>query len=189
MTTSRMDPADQQLLARAAQLQRPLAKAARLARGNGTSVFVFGMLSLIVTAFDPNVLGVFIGAVVTLTGWAEVKFAPRLARADPDAPLLLARNELMLMLGILIYAAAQLAGGEESSAELARQVGDTGALGIDIGALAESANLVVYATVIAVTVLYQGGLARHFLRRREDIATYRREIPEWARQVVEGLAD
>ena len=69
--------------------------------------------------------------------------------------------------------------------ELAAQLGGTSALGIDVSALTNSLNALIYATFIAVTLLYQGGMARYFLRRRAMIDSYLQECPEWARRVVE----
>ena len=61
---------------------------------------------------------------------------------------------------------------------------DTRSLGIDVEALTSKLNTLVYATFIAVTLIYQGGMARYFLRRRSMIDAYLQECPEWARQVV-----
>ena len=54
--------------------------------------------------------------------------------------------------------------------------------------LVDSMTNVFYASVLAVTLLYQGGLARYYLRRRQAVARYREEVPEWVRTVVESMA-
>jgi len=72
---------------------------------------------------------------------------------------------------------------------LAELLGDTSALGIDVAALTDSVNAIIYSTFIAVTLLYQGGLVRYFLRRRPMIDAYLRECPEWARRVVVEVRD
>jgi hypothetical protein len=48
-------------------------------------------------------------------------------------------------------------------------------------------NTLIYKLFIGVTLLYQGGMARYFLRCRPMIDTYLRECPEWARRIVAGL--
>ncbi len=183
-----MSPEEREQLQQAAELHRPLARAAALGGKNGAGLVIFGVLTLLVSAFEPDFVGLAIGAVVTTTGFVERRFAARLITADEAAPKILACNELLLLLGIVTYGVLKLTLLRESGAELARQVGDTGNLGIDIEALAESLNTAVYATVIAVALLYQGGMASYFLRRREMIAAYRERCPAWAREIVEGLA-
>ncbi|RKY18758.1 MAG: hypothetical protein DRQ55_12510 [Planctomycetota bacterium] len=184
-----LSPEEREQLAAAAALHRPLARAASLGRKNGLSLLVFGLATLLLSALGPDVVGLAIGAVVTVTGFIERRVATRLCRADEGAPLILARNELALLAGIVLYAGLKLTWLRESGAELARQIGDTGGLGVDIEALAQSLNTAVYATVIAVALVYQGGMARYFLRRRQMIAVYRAQAPAWARQIVEQLGE
>lgn len=182
-----MSPEERAELQAAAELHRPLAKAASLARTNGTSIAIFGGLTLLFSLPGLDLLGLAIGAVVTVTGVTERRLAPRLEAADESAPRLLCRNELTLLAGIVVYALLKLTWLRESGEELAAQVGDAGGLGIDIESLVDSVNTLVYATVIGVAVLYQGGMARYFLRRGTMIATYRARSPEWARKLVEEL--
>jgi hypothetical protein len=91
------------------------------------------------------------------------------------------------MCAIVAYAGLRLTLLRDDSAELERQLGDTSALGIDVGSLMESINTLVFATVAAVALLYQGGMARYFLRRRAMLDEYVATCPEWAREVVQGL--
>ena len=143
---------------------------------------LFGLPSL-------DLAGLAIGAILTTTGLVELRTSRRLARADPSAPKILARNELVLMAGILVYCVLQLTVLRESGEELAARLGGTSGLGIDVAAMTESLNEVIYLTFIAVTLLYQGGMARYFLRRRAMIAAYLQECPEWARRVVAEIRD
>ena len=48
-------------------------------------------------------------------------------------------------------------------------------------------KLLIYGIFIAVTLLYQGGMASYYLRRRAMIESYLRECPEWARRIVQEL--
>jgi len=76
-----------------------------------------------------------------------------------------------------------------SGKELAEQLGDTDTLGIDVEQLTDSFNRVIYASFMVGTLLYQGGMARYFSRRRSLIESYSSECPEWARRVVMELGD
>lgn len=182
-----LSPQENEQLQATSRLHAPLARAASLGRKNGRSILIFGLLTLLVSAFDPDPLSLAIGAVVTVTGFIEQKLAPRLAQADEAVPSQLARNELVLMAGIVIYGLLKLTVLRPDSEALAQQVGDTSGLGLDVAQLADSLNTLVYVTVIAVALLYQGGMAKYFARRGAMIARYRSESPEWARQIVEGL--
>jgi len=183
-----MTAEDKLALQSAAELHRPLARAAAVARSNALGYAVFGGLTCLVALFGPDPLGLGIGAIVAGVGVAQLRAAPRLRRGDRLAPRALARNELVLLGGIAAYCAIKLALGG-GGAELQSQVGDTSGLGIDIGELADSLNTTLYATLIAVTLIYQGGLALYFLRRRPMIERYLDQAPDWARSTVESLHD
>lgn len=188
MASRTMSTEEHEQLQRAAELYRPIARAASLGRKNGLSLLIFGVLSVLLSLRDLDLVGLAIAAILTTTGTVEMRASRRLAGADPSAPKILARNELLLMGGILVTCALKLTLLRESGEELASQLGDTSALGIDVEALTESLNTVIYSTFIAVTLLYQGGMARFFLRRRPLIDSYL-QCPEWARRVVVEIGD
>jgi hypothetical protein len=187
VTDRSLSPEERELLQAAVALHAPLARAARLGRANGLGYAVFGLLTLLFSFFGPDPVGLALGAVLLTVGVLEQRGAARLLAADPAAPRLLARNELVLMCAIVAYAGLRLTLLRDDSAELERQLGDTSALGIDVGSLMESINTLVFATVAAVALLYQGGMARYFLRRRAMLDEYVATCPEWAREVVQGL--
>jgi len=184
MGSGTMSTEEREELRRAAAMVRPIARAAAVGRRNGTSLLVFGVLGGILglPGLDPTSLAV--AALLIATGSIELRTSRRLACADPAAPWILARNELVLMAGIVVFCVLELTVLREDPEELASRLGGTAALGIDVSALASSMNTLIYSTSIAVTLLYQGGMARYFLRRRVRIEAYLRECPEWARQVV-----
>ncbi|TDJ78900.1 MAG: hypothetical protein E2O39_01295 [Planctomycetota bacterium] len=189
MSSRTMSTEEHEQLHRAAELLRPIARAAALGRKNGLGLLIFGVLGVLLSLPGLDAADFAIGAILTTTGLVEVRASRRLARADPAAPGLLARNELLLMAGILVYCMLQLTVLRASGDELAELLGDTSALGIDVAALTDSVNAIIYSTFIAVTLLYQGGLVRYFLRRRPMIDAYLRECPEWARRVVVEVRD
>ena len=189
MATQSLTAEDQQALRSAAELHRPLARAAALARSNALGYAIFGGLTIVVAVFGPDVLGLAIGAIVAGVGAAQLRAVPRLRHGDSAAPRAMARNELVLLGGIIGYCVLKLTVLRESGDELQAQVGDTSGLGMDLGELVDSLNTTVYSTFIAVTLLYQGGLALYFLRRRPMVERYLAEAPDWARATVEALRD
>ena len=59
--------------------------------------------------------------------------------------------------------------------------------GIDVADLIDAMARVVYGSVIAVSLLYQGGMALYFLRRAPLVERNARETPEWARETLAKL--
>lgn len=184
-----MTAADKEALHATAELHRPLARAAAMARSNALGYAVFGALTVLVALFGLDVLGLTIGAVVTGVGVAQLRAAPRLRHGDLATPRALARNELVLMGGILCYCLLKLTLLRESGADLEAQVGDISGLGLSLGELTDTLNTTMYSTFLVVTLLYQGGLALYFLRRRPIVERYLAATPDWARATVESLRD
>lgn len=184
-----MSAADQAALLRTAELHRGLARAAALARANATGYVIFGGLSMFVAAPGLDVLGLAIGALLTGIGVAQLRAAKRLQRAEATAPRALARNELVLMGGIVVYCLLQLTVFRTSGAELEKQVGAVGDLGLelDFDELADAVNTTMYCTFLLVTLAYQGGMALYFQRRARVVASYLAETPAWARETVESM--
>lgn len=176
---------DKQALQSAAELHRPLARAAALARSNALGYAVFGGLTILMALFGPDVLGLAIGALLTGVGVAQLRAIPRLKRGEAEAARQLSRNELLLMGGIIGYCVLKLTVLREIDPQMAEL--DTSNLGIDVGELADTLTTTVYATFIAVTLLYQGGMSLYFKRRLPMCERYLAEAPEWAREVVESM--
>ncbi|HEX5053979.1 MAG TPA: hypothetical protein VFZ65_19530 [Planctomycetota bacterium] len=185
---STLSEADRALLAHAAELHRPLARAAKIANGNGLGYVIFGGLSLMFSLVGFDVVGLAIGAVLLGVGLFERKQAAHLLRADAQAPLRLARGELVLLAAIVVYALLCLLVLPSAGDELKKQLHETRSMGIDVQRLADSMARAWYGTVIAVSLLYQGGMARYFQRRGADVTKYVGGVPAWARKFVESMA-
>jgi hypothetical protein len=173
----------------AAALHRGLARAAALARGNGLFYAACGAITLLIALLQLDWIDVILGAIASAVGAAQVRAAARLRRAEPSAPGALARNELVLLGAIGAYCALELAGLGPSAADWEAQLDEAAGMELGLGELAESLATTTYATLLAVALLYQGGLALYFLRRRPLLERYVREAPAWARAVIEALHD
>jgi hypothetical protein len=188
MTTASttMSAEEQEQLRRTAALLRPITRAAASSHKNAVGMLVFGGLSVVLSLPDFGLPGLAVGALLVATGMVQVRASKRLARADPSAPQALAKNELIRMAGLLAYCALKLTVLSGSGSEIAKQLEGTDTLGLDVAALTDSLNTLIYATCAVVTLVYQGGMARYFLRRRAMIAAYL-QCPEWARRIVGDL--
>ena len=177
---------DKDTLAIAAELHRPLARAAKVAHGNGGWLMVFGGIGLLLGLMGPDWVSLLLGGAGVAVGFLERRGAERMRRADPEAPRLLARNELVLM-GILVAYGVLLLTVLRGSNELEQAVGGS-VPGLDVKAMTDAITKAFGATVIGVPLLYQGGMARYFLRKRRDVERFLAEVPEWARDVVVQMA-
>ncbi len=92
-----MSAEDRAWLPRAAELHRPLARAAKLGMGNGMGYAVFGGLSLVFALPGWDMIGLILGAVLLGVGLYERTQSKRLLQADIAAPLRLAGGELLLL--------------------------------------------------------------------------------------------
>jgi len=182
-----MSDADRAVLLRAAELRRPIARAARIGAGNGLGYVLFGGLSVLFVLADWDLVGLVLGAVLLAVGLSERAQSTRLLRGDADAPLRLARGELALFGTLVLYAVLGLTVLPTGADELQRQLGNTKGLGIDVQGIARMVSTGWYGTVMVTALLYQGGMARYFLRRRADVALYLAEVPAWARAFVEAM--
>ncbi|MDD1749397.1 MAG: hypothetical protein LUO89_05915 [Methanothrix sp.] len=149
---------------------------------------VFGGLSLAFALPDWDMIGLVLGAVLLGVGLYERAQSKRLLQADTAAPLRLARGELVLLGAIALYCVLGLTVLPAASDVLKQQLRGAEGLGLDVQKLANSISTIWYTTAIAISLLYQGGMARYFLRRRSDVTRYLEEVPAWAREVAESMA-
>jgi hypothetical protein len=186
MTTT-MSAEDRLELVETAKRLEPLTRAARWGRTNGLGYVVFGGLSLLLSiSSTPDWISLLIGAVLIGAGLVERSQSARLALGDAVAPKRMAQAEIALLGAILFGCAIKLAFPSSASAELGSASGELAGLGLDVTDLIDSVTRLVYAVVMVVSILYQGGMARYFLKRRNDVAVYLAS-PDWARSLVQSM--
>ena len=178
---------DRDMLARAVELRSPLARTARFAALNSMVYLVFGalsvMLSLSTDAADLAALGV--GATLLYVGLSSRRSARLLRDGDAASAHRLARNELILMIAIAVYCGLMLTVIKPTSDEFDKALRSAG-LPINEQEM-QTWTRELYGSVLIVTLLYQGYMARHYRRRAEMAETYLAEVPEWARKAVSAL--
>jgi hypothetical protein len=182
-----MSAEDRLELVETAKRLEPLKRAARRGRANGLGYVVFGGLSLLLSiSSDPDWIGLLIGGGLIGAGLVERSQAAHLGQGDPMAPMRMAQAELALLGAILIGSVIKLVFSSSASGELRTATGELSGLGLDVADLIDSVTTLVYAVVMAVSILYQGGMARYFLKRRNDVAIYLAS-PDWARSLAQSL--
>jgi hypothetical protein len=179
-----MSAEDRLELVETARRLEPLKRAARRGRANGLGYVVFGGLSLLLSiSSNPDWIGLLIGAVLIGAGLVERSQAARLGQGDTLAATRMAQAELALLGAIMLGGVIKLVVSASASGELRTATSELPGLGLDVADLIDSVNRLVSAVVMAVSILYQGGMARYFLKRRNDVAIYLAS-PDWARSLA-----
>jgi hypothetical protein len=171
---------------------RRFAFAPKVATLNGASLLLAAAISLVLGLFDHGLL--LSAAVLGVSGWFELDGGKRLRAYDPRAPLQLAINQLVLLALVVTYAGFKLVtafNGESSLvAELAQHP--------ELGAMLEQVDdpnvkqalesmsemyrwgvVAVYAGLIGVAGIIQGGVAGYYLSRRKYLNAFLESTPDW----------
>jgi hypothetical protein len=177
---------DRDVLRRTTQSRSDFLRASRVARKNGMTYIVFGILTLVLS-YGNDLAGLGLGAALVGLGLNARTWGQRLAIAEPSAPSRLALGEIGLLAAVVIYSVAKMTIMKTPMSELSMLM-STVPGNIDVDALADSVTDVVYLVVMLVAFLYQGGLALYYRARRSAVRHYLEDTPEWAREIVAIVA-
>jgi hypothetical protein len=151
----------------------------RTSRLNGWSVALCaGLCSLVSLPFG-GLLGLGVGVFVTIGGVMEIRGNRRLRRRDPDGMRLLVRSQILVLGAIWIYAVPQLLSFDPgylqdqvipnlrevlaaSGSNLDSLLAQAGLNAKDVVPYVHLFFVVLYGTVMLVTLFYQGGLALYY---------------------------
>jgi hypothetical protein len=153
----------------------------KVARFNGMSVIILAGLFTLLSAAELDVSGTIWGVFITAGGVAEVRGVALLKARRPGLQWLIG-SQLYLMIVILCYVCVRIVNlaKDPMLAEVTssfKQAGlDMDQMPIDLQQLARTS----YLAVAALTVLYQGGMAFYYFRRRAAVESAIR--PEVAAQ-------
>jgi hypothetical protein len=166
---------------------KPIHRAAAVASFNAWATALVAMLSAPFAPFS-------ISGLVTTVGLAfvaanEFRGRRRLLQFEPSAASILGWNQLILLAMIVGYCAwsiyANLYGPNSLTAQLqAYSELDSAFSSLDgVDVLVRHVVVVIYAAVIAVSVLSQGLTALYYFTRRKHIEVYLAETPQWIREL------
>ena len=156
--------------------EETLRRVLKVSRLDGWSVaIVAGGCSLVSLAFgDP--VGVSVGLLVTLGGVLEIRGHRMLKHGNADGMRWLVRSQLVVLATIWAYAARQLLSfdtgivRELATPDMRASLNELGLTMEDILPLVRRAFYLLYGGVMAVTLIYQGGLALYYRRRTAAVA-------------------
>jgi hypothetical protein len=149
-----------------------LRRVVRIARLDGMSILGVAGAFALISAASRDVSGAVIGLLVAAAGAIELHGAGLLRAGRADGTRWLVSSQLYLMTTMLAYVALRISNPDLSTirpvvtGELAAQIQQAG-MTVD-QFLLEFLRL-VYVSVAAATLLYQGGMVIYYLRRRAAV--------------------
>ncbi|MFA5388074.1 MAG: hypothetical protein WC322_06870 [Candidatus Paceibacterota bacterium] len=185
-----LTPEHMQALAMADQRAKKLRSAAGVAKFNYVCFGTFGVLSLLIAAGEAafgvfDWLAVVIGLGLGAIAWNESRGRKLMLRFDPKAPSVLGWNQVALIVLITAYAAWMISAslrGPSMADEIRRQVPDAERMLGGIGNLQRTLTTLIYGSLIAATLIFQGINALYYFSRGKILRTYLAETPEWVVQ-------
>jgi hypothetical protein len=190
------EPQKQALYAAEAAARR-FAFAPKLATWNGIGMLLGAALSLVLAAFDHALL--LSAGVLGVCGWVELSAGKKLREYDPQAPLRLALNQLVLLALVLGYALLKLMAALTGHASLASEIAQHPELAavlaqVDDPSVTEALDsfgemyrwgvVGVYSVLIAIAVVVQGGAAAYYWSRRKHLRAFLASTPAWVVELM-----
>jgi hypothetical protein len=176
---------------------RRFAFAPKLATWNGASMLIGAALSGVLALFDPPLL--LSAAVLLACGWVELSAGRKLREYDPNAPLRLALNQVVLMVLVVGYAALKLIGAWSGEASLSDELAKYPELselisGLDDPNVAQTVDafgqmyrwgiVAVYLSLIGFAIVVQGGIAAYYMSRRKHVRAFVANTPDWVVELM-----
>lgn len=195
--TARLAPLDESdfLLIRQAAIRRRAAHgAARTALASSVVTLFIGISAVPLVFLWPSWEGALMAAGLCIIGAVEYQGCRRMRQADPVAAKILGRNQLTLLGLIILYCLVQMltfspehakaaAISPEVRSQLAALPSMEKAIDSEIERLAPLATYGFYGLVIALSVVFQGGLALYYYTRRRHLHAFHTQTPSWVRRL------
>jgi hypothetical protein len=163
-----------------------LRRMAAYANFDGWSLVILGALNLICCSGYGSVTGLMISIAMLGTGMFELSSVRKLRRLNPTAISRLVCNQLILAAVLILYCIVSLVQNQHSSGaspDLDQLLSQLGASAADVRDQLPSLWTILYASVIALTLIIQGGTARYYWSRRKHLSRYIEQTPDWIQQM------
>jgi len=173
-----------QQLAQAQRTGKKIRRAVAVATSDAWAIAIFAALTFIGGLFSPSglILGLGMGIVATV----EFKGAYRLRRLDIQAARMLGWNQLALAGMLILYALWSIHGTltTDNTWEMIQAAGpEVGEMLRPMAGLMRQLTVLVYASLIAVALCAQGGMAWYYFSRIKHIRAYLNKTPTWILQI------
>lgn len=163
-----------------------LRRVLKTSRLNGWSVALFAGACTLVSLALVDPIGISVCLLVALGGALEVRGHRLLQRRDADGMRWLVRSQLVVLGVIWTYAATRLMSFDEGlvremvTADMRASLNELGVTMEDILPLVRRFFYLLYGSVMAATLIYQGGLALYYRRRTATVELALKTPPAWA---------
>jgi hypothetical protein len=159
---------------------KKIRRAVAVAKFDGWSIGVFGVLTLLCGLTDPT--SIVLGLGMLAVAFVELRGADAIRRLDHRAARTLGMNQLALACLLILYSFWSIytvstgPGPYESikaqDAEMARMLQP-------FESLTKTVSLAVYAILILFAIFFQGGMALYYFSRVKHIHDYASKTPPW----------
>ena len=157
---------------------------ARIARVNGWTVGIFGVLSVLFGLVSGGG-GIFVGLALVAVAWNEMRGVRLLKALDPEGAKILGWNQLILGVLIAAYCAFTIWHASMSPDPSMKELEDLGGIPSDLIA---QLTTFLYGAVAVIVAIVQVLLARYHFRAEERVRTFVSETPEWVRAALAAVA-
>ena len=167
-------------LALAKKRAATLTRALGIAKFNAWSFSIAGVLTLVMGLGDVETM--VIGGLITVLGWNEFRGRTLLLAFDMKAPDVLGWNQVALMVLLVGYAAWKLLtlkAGANPYEEKIAAMPELGPMLEPFVKLYADISRWMYASMILIGVVYQGGNALYYFSRRKHLREFLEQTPEW----------
>jgi hypothetical protein len=160
-----------------------LRRVLKISRLDGWSVAIFAGVCTLVSLALLDPVGIAVCLLVMLGGLLEVRGQRMLSRRDADGMRWLVRSQLVVLGVIWTYAATRLVSFDEGlvremiTPDMRSSLGELGLTPEDILPLVRRFFYLLYGSVMAATLIYQGGLALYYHRRTAAVQEALRAPP------------
>lgn len=181
-----LDDASRQQIRDARKRRKRIDKVLGVAMFNGVSEAVFAGLSVLIALVAPTVIGILAALSLLIITYVEFHGRSLVQTLNPKGLTYLANNQLVFGILIILYAVSQLyyqaQGVDPHLAELA----SLGEIGEQIAELEQAIVKIVYISLIAGTIIFQGGMALFYHRSRKHLQRFVSDTPTWVIDVLKA---
>lgn len=171
---SPLSPEQRAALALATGRSKKILAAGKVATLNGWTLGVIGGVSILFGFF--SLTGFIVGVFLVIIARNEFRGRALIRRLDPRGAMLLAKNQLGLIVIIIAYSLwsiySAIANVSSETTQLLELAGFPSGLVTDL-------TVMVYGVVIVLTVLVQGLNARYYFLRIQQLKDYVDQTPAW----------
>jgi len=159
---------------------KKIRRAAKVATFGGWTTGIFAAFSLLFGLF--SLTSLLLGIAFSIVAFNEFAGAKMLRRLDPRAVRRLSLNQVFFCSVLIAYSVWSIIAALHNPNPLTSQLPDSGEVMDALGPIADMETnimLVLYGSIIPLSLIFQGGTAWYYHTRRKHLLAYTRKTPAW----------